>query len=375
MIVFFSALIIIAYIFIGYPLCLFIGARLFNRRVETADIYPKVSLIISAYNEEKVIREKLENSLALDYPKDKLEIIVASESNDNTNAIVKEYADKGIILDYYADRQGKRATLFRAVPKVEGEIIVLSDANAQYQKDSIKKLVRNFNDKRIGCVSGRLRYKSKENSTGESESSYWEFDMLLKLLSSKMLVLGGGVNGSIMAFRKELYNPIDKNRGDDFEIANRIEIAGWGVILESEAVSFEEASETTKQEFSRKVRLAAWNLKSTLMLLGEALMKSRGKTVFILFSHRLLRYLMPIWVVLLFIANIVYHPSIWGILLIVQIVFYILALIGYILEKQGLKVGKIFLLPLYFCMLNIAAAIAISKNIMGDRTLLWEKAR
>jgi poly-beta-1,6-N-acetyl-D-glucosamine synthase len=265
--------------------------------------------------------------------------------------------------------------LFRAVPKAKGEIIVLSDANAMYRSDAVKKLVRNFADRRIGCVSGRLCYKAKEGSMGKGESSYWEFDMILKKMASKLLVLGGGVNGSIMALRKNLYNPIDKNRGDDFEIANRVELAGYGVILDLEAISVEEASESSRQEFSRKVRLATWNLKSTLMLLKEAIFKSRFKTIFILFSHRFLRYTTPVWVTMALAGNLFYHSGAWGVLLALQVIFYSLAALGFIMEQKGVKLGRLFLLPMYFCMVNYAALIALFKNIIGDKQFLWEKVR
>ena len=137
---------------------------MFGKKVNKKEIYPYVSLIISAYNEENVMRQKIENSLELDYPKEKLEIIVASESTDKTNEIVKEYKDKGVTLYAYEKREGKRATLYRTVPLAKGEIIVFSDANAIYKKDAVKKIVRNFSDKRIGCVSGRLRYINQKRS-------------------------------------------------------------------------------------------------------------------------------------------------------------------------------------------------------------------
>lgn len=351
-------------------------SSLFGKRVNRGESYPHVSLIISAYNEENIIRQKIENSLELDYPKEKLEIIVASESTDKTNEIVKEYKDSGVILYAYDKREGKSATLYRTVPLARGEIIVFSDANAMYKRDALKKLIRNFYDRRIGCVSGRLKYVNPEGSAiGKGENTYWEFDFILKMLASRLFALGGGANGSIFAVRKELYNPIDKYRGDDFEISCRVEINGKGSILEPEALSYEESSENSKQEFKRKVRIATWNLRSSLMLLGEALKKRRLITAFILFSRRFLRYTTPVWLIILFVSNAFLADTFFIYVLFLQIPFYSMAFLGMILEKNNSRINSLLLLPFYFCMVGYAALIAMTKNIFGRTETLWEKAR
>jgi len=371
----FSCLILI-YTFVGYPVILGILSGLFGKKVIRKEIYPYVSLIISAYNEEKIIRQKIENCFELDYPKDKLEIIVASESVDKTNDIVREFEGQGVILVDFAQREGKRATLFKTLPLAKGEIIVFSDANAMYRRDAVKKLVRNFSDNRIGCVTGRLKYRrSKGSSIGKGETAYWEFDYVLKMLASRLFSMGGGVNGSILAVRKKLYDPIDKFRGDDYEIACRVEIKGYGVIIEPEAVSYEESSETSRQEFGRKVRLASWNLKSTILLLTEALKGKKLLTAFILFSHRFLRYTTPLWLLSMFVSNTFLLSGFFLYTFVLQLLFYGLALIGLIMEKATFRVNLVFLFPFYFCMVNYAALIGLIKNASGKTEMLWEKAR
>lgn len=371
----FSCLILI-YTFVGYPVILGILSGLFGKKVVKKEIYPYVSLIISAYNEDKIIRQKIENCFELDYPKDKLEIVVASESVDGTNEIVREFGGEGVTLVDFAEREGKRATLYKTVPLVKGEIIVFSDANAMYRQDAVKKLVRNFSDSRIGCVTGRLKYRSpKGSSIGKGETTYWEFDHVLKVLASRLFSMGGGVNGSILAVRKELYDPIDKFRGDDFEIACRVEIKGYGVIIEPEAVSYEEPSETSKQEFSRKVRLASWNLKSTIMLLHETLKRGSMLTAFILFSHRFLRYTTPLWLLTMFVCNTFLLDGVLLYVFVLQLLFYCFAVIGFIMEKAAFRVNLAFLLPFYFCMVNYAALIALIKNVSGKTEMFWERAR
>ena len=378
MLVFLFSLLILLYIFFFYPLILLIVSGICGKVVNKQDFYPTVSLIISAYNEEKVIKQKIENALKLDYPKEKLEIIVASESTDQTNEIVRRFQGQGIQLHAYDKREGKRATLYRTVPLATGEIIVFSDANAIYTSEALIKLTRNFSDLRIGCVSGRLKYVASQNSfIGAGESAYWEFDLLLKRLASRLFSLGGcgGVNGSIFALRKECYKPFDKYRGDDFELSCRVEINGYGVVLEMEAISFEEVSETSSQEFTRKVRLASWNIVSCLMLLKEAIKYRRYLTAFLLVSHRLIRYTIPLWLILLFTSNIFLLNHSLRYLFCLQLIFYALALLGLIMEKIDHKPNLFFLLPFYFCMVSCAALFALIKTAFSKTEGLWEKTR
>jgi cellulose synthase/poly-beta-1,6-N-acetylglucosamine synthase-like glycosyltransferase len=367
---------VLVYIFIGYPLLIAALSRLIGRSVLKANITPRVSLIISAYNEKDVITEKLENTLSLDYPGDKLEIIVASEATDGTNELVRGYADRGVILHAYDNREGKPATLYRTLPHATGEIVVFSDANAMYRKDALSMLVRNFADPRVGCVSGRLIYVNPNGcAIGKGESAYWEFEFILKGMLSRLMRLSGGVNGSIFAIRRALYNPIDKYRGDDFELSNRIQIAGYGVVLEPEAISFEETSATSRQEFRRKVRLATWNLKSTLILMREAFAAGKPLTGFILLSHRFLRYTTPLWLIGLLISSAFLTGGLSRWVFLLQVLFYAAAFGGYLLELRRHPVKAFFLIPFYFCMVNAAALMALQKSVTRHTETLWEKAR
>lgn len=179
-IIFWFSIFLALYCYLGYPLILIILGLIFGKepafakamagKLKKAEITPSVSLLIPVYNEEKIIKKKIENSLDLDYQKDKLEIVVASESDDRTNEIVKEYENRGVKLIEFAGREGKQYTIYRTLPKCQGEIIVLTDANGMFKKDALLKLVRNFADPRIGCVSGELKYiNPQETSIGESE--------------------------------------------------------------------------------------------------------------------------------------------------------------------------------------------------------------
>lgn len=375
---FIISLAVLAYIFAGYPVLLWVLSSVFGRNVRKDKGHrPSMTLLISAYNEEATIRQKLENSLELDYPREKLEIIVASESTDGTDEAVKEYAERGVTLYAWKGREGKRATLYKTVPLARGEIIVFSDANAMYGKDALKKLAMNFSDKRIGCVSGRLKYTApRGGAAGKGEAAYWEFEFILKMMASRLFSLGGcgGVNGSIFAVRKELYNPIDRYRGDDFEISCRVEIGGRGVVMEPEAVSYEKPSQDSRQEFKRKVRLAAWNFKSALMLLSEALSRGRFLTASLLFSHRLLRYTTPVWLVLLAVSSL-FLPGSLRYAAAAQLIFYSAGLAGLAIETYFGRASKFLTIPSYFFMVNCAAFLGIVKGVAGRDGHFWEKAR
>ena len=373
--VFIICLSLLIYMFFGYPAILWIISLVAGTSPDKGEIFPKVSLIVSAYNEEDIIDDKVQNCLALDYPKEKLEIIVASESTDKTNDIVKEYQQKGVILFAYSGRKGKSATLFRTIPKTTGQIIVFSDANAMYEKDAIEKLVRNFNDERIGCVSGQLKYSNPDKSTtGSGEGIYWKYEMGLKRLESRLFSLLGA-NGSIFAIRKDLYFPMAQDRGDDFELPIRISQNGYGVVLEPEAISWERCSAIVKEEFKRKVRIIAWNIKSCLLLLKECLFKKKPLLVFQLISHKFLRWLFPIFAMGVLVTNIFLFGIFFRMLLVIQIIFYTSAGIGYAIDLKGNKVPRLLIIPYYFCLMHCAAIAGLYQLICCEQKTVWEKIR
>ena len=374
--IFWFFLFLILYCYLGYPLILVILGTLFGKKIKKAEINPSVSLLIPVYNEEKVIQKKIENSLDLDYPKEKLEIVVASESDDKTNEIVKEYRDKGVKLFAYLGREGKDYTVYRTIPKCRGEIIVFTDANGMFKKDALKKLVRNFNDPKIGCVSGELKYINPQKvSIGESEGLYWKYEIFIKKLESKIQSVLGA-NGSIYALRKKLYSPLSKYRGGDSDLPIKVAQQDYGVVWEPEAISQEEVSSTTKKEFERKTRIIAWTWRSALILLKDSLKKNQSPLVFQLISHKILRWLIGFFLIFIFLSNIFLLDSpFYSILFIGQIIFYSLAIFGYSLDKSGRKLNKLVNLAYYFCMVNLAALVGVIKGILGKQKPTWEKVR
>lgn len=375
-IIFWLSVFFILYCYLGYPLILFILGLIFRKEIKRAEITPSVSLLIPVYNEEKIIQKKIENSLDLDYPKDKLEIVVASESNDKTNGIVKKYENKGVKLFAYLGRKGKDHTVYRTIPECRGEIIVFTDANGMFKKDALKKLVRNFNDSRIGCASGELKYINPQKvSIGESEGLYWKYEIFIKNLENKnQSVLGA--NGSIYALRKKLYSPLSKYRGGDFDLPIKVAQQGYGVVWEPEAISQEEVSSTTKKEFERKTRIIAWTWRSALILLKDSFKKNQLLLIFQLISHKILRWLIGFFLIFIFLSNIfLLDNPFYLILFIGQISFYSLATFGYFQDKKGKKLNKLVNLAYYFCMVNLAALIGVIKGLLGRQKAIWEKVR
>jgi len=368
----------IVYVYFGYA-CLLILLAVFKGKklIQEKEFTPGVSLVTVAYNEEKVIRKKIENSLALDYPHDKLEIIVASDgSTDKTAEIVAEYAVKGIKLNHSIERKGKTAAQNDAVSKSRGEVIVFSDANAIYARNAIKKLVRNFDDKRVGCVCGELKYtNSSESVAGKSESLYWKYEKFLKRKESQISSLLG-VTGSIYAVRRALYVPLKQDIISDFVEPLKIVRNRHKVVYEPEAISFEKASADMKTEFERKTRIVTRSIRG--LFNERELLNPFKHGIFSiqLISHKLLRWTVPLFLIGLFVSNLFLwdNGNVYRSLLIFQIVFYLSALVAWVFELIGSQI-KLFYIPYYFCMVNSAALVGWFKYLTGQKEVVWETAR
>ena len=371
-----SALLIV-YPYVIYPLGVALIGWLRPRSWrQDASYLPSVTMIVSAYNEESVIEEKLRNCLALDYPRDRLEIVVASESSDGTNDIVR--AVEGVRLMAFADRQGKSATLRRVMPACRGDIVVFSDANTRYASDAVRMLVRNFADTRVGAVIGRLQYLRPSGYVGgRGEVLYWKYDHWFRYQARRTMGIIPGITGGLFAIRRDLYFPLDVERGDDYELCTGIAIRGRAVVFEPDAVASEEASENTKQQFSRKVRLVRWNLVSSLLLTRDALRFGRPGVAVQVASHRLLRYLAPVWLVA-FLLSSIWLTRPWplvSILVGLQVAFYGAGVAGWRLESRRGRVPSFLLLPAYFVMVNTAASLALCTAVVRGQSALWQKQR
>lgn len=366
-VLFWGCILMTIYVYLGYPICLFLLSCLTRRQIIKKDFTPMVTFLISVYNEEKVIRERIENLLQLDYPKDKLEIIIISDgSTDKTDEIVKEYEDKGIILKRL-ERGGKLVALNKIIPTVRGEIVILSDANVFCQKDTVRILVRNFYKDEIGCVSGDVRLLGGVNFEN-GESLYYKYERFLQKKESEIHSLMGA-DGALYAIRKKLYSPPPpEGATDDFVISMEIAKAGYRAIYEEEAKAFEDSAPTSKEEFRKKVRVVAAAFQCLKLGAGIPTL-AQPVLLFEYISHKLLRWFIPFFLIGVFVSNLfLLNLLFYQICLLLQLAFYTCALCG-IISKAKIK---IFSIPLYFCIVNAAAFIGFFKGIVGGQSCIWE---
>jgi biofilm PGA synthesis N-glycosyltransferase PgaC len=369
--VFWIALLTLAYHYLGYPLLLLALGMGKNQQPRSADITPFVSLIISAYNEAEVIRQKLENSLSLDYPRDRLEIIVASDgSTDRTPAIVREYAD-AVALYHYPQRRGKNTALNDTIPHARGDILVFTDANGMYQKDALRLLVRPFADPRVGCVCGELIYRNPTgNPVAEGYNHYWRYDQWLKKLESRLHRLLGA-NGSIFAVRRLLNEPLNPRTSNDMVLPIKIAARGFAVLYEPEAVSVEAGSAGEGEELRRRSRIVARGLLGVWEVLPSIIRNGRLLLLAQLVSRKLIRYIYPLLLILLLVSNIFLEGPFYRAILALQLIPYLLLPVGYAFSRAGKKL-RLLSLPYYFFVGNLAALLGLLKVVSLRELATWE---
>lgn len=368
---------LILWVYAGYPLLLWLLNRLLPpRAVRLQAIEPKVTLIVSAYNEAEVIRAKIENSLALDYPRALLEVLVISDcSEDGTDDLVREYEDRGVRLLRMKNRGGKTVGLNAGVPAARGEIIIFSDANAMYHPQTVRKIVRNFADPKVGCVTGESRYNLEgATDSTESENMYWRYELAIKQMESRVGSLVGG-DGAIYAIRKALYRPLQPADLSDFVNPMQISLQHYRNVYEREAISFENGADTFEQEFRRKVRIVARAWRGFLRVRAVMNPFRYGFFTLQVLSHKLLRWLVPVFMLGALAANafLLEHPLYLctGVL---QALFYLLATIGW-LQAQRESVARVFYVPYYFCLVNYASLLGILSYYRGQNFTTWQTVR
>ena len=379
LILFWAAVFLIIYTYFGFPLGVILRGLLWDFPYQEEPTYqPTVSLVISAYNEVNSIAAKLDNILSMEYPQDRLEIVIASDgSTDGTDSIVERYKGQGVNL-VSLPRVGKAAALNAAVNASSGEILVFSDANSMYKTDAIQKLVPPFADPKVGGVAGNQVYKTKVSgaSSSDGERAYWNFDRMLKRFQSKS---GNtlAATGAIYAIRRSLFRPIPDGVSDDFVTSTAVIVQGYRLVFAPEAIAYEPVAATTQVEFGRKVRVIIRSWKAFIFR-RELLNPFRYKFYAIqLFSHKILRYLVFLPLGMLFFvspflwkAGLLYQMATMG-----QVAFYSCALSGWLLHRTRFGRKKIFTIPFYFCMVNTASLVAILNVLRGRQIKHWEPQR
>lgn len=373
-----TSLFLLVYIYLGYPLILCIFSFFLPKERPAMEMaYPKVTLIISCYNEETILHEKIKNSLCLNYPKDLLEIFIVSDaSTDQTDDIALMYATRGVKLIRQERRLGKTLGLNLAVPQSNGDIIVFSDANAMYHPDAITHLIEKFSDKQVGYVVGEARYvKNVKSTAAKSEDSYWNYEIYLKKIESRLHSVVGG-DGAIYAIRKKLYMQLAESDINDFVNPLQIIIMGYRGVFAEKAICEEETSGNFKKEFDRKVRIVNRSFNGLLRTKDVLNPFVSGIFSFEIISHKLLRWFSPFFIITFLLSAwmLAYLDNYFGKLIIpIFLFFVILAFWGHCKAENH---SSLFLaIPYYFTIVNLASFIGIMHRLKGKVQITWEPPR
>ncbi|WP_439505937.1 glycosyltransferase family 2 protein [Sediminibacterium sp.] len=376
---------VILYTYLGYGLVLYfilkLKALFFGKKTPIPIGYtPTVTVVVAAYNEAYCIEEKILNTLALNYPKDKISFIFITDgSTDETPAIVSKYPT--ILGMHESGRSGKIAAVHRAMGKVQTEIVVFTDANTMLNADAVLLMCRHYQDERVGAIAGEKRVQITETSDATAgEGFYWKYESKLKKWDSELYSVVGAA-GELFSIRTALYEPVAPDTIlDDFMISMNIALKGFKIIYEPEAYASELASANTGEELKRKIRIAAGGVQSTIRLKSLLLPFKQPILSFEFISHRILRWVVtPYMMIIALIINIwlvtdLGLGNIYGLMLLGQLFFYTAALLGWIMEQRQLKV-KIFFIPYYFCLMNYAVIAGFIRYFSTKQSVLWEKAK
>ncbi len=379
-VLFWASLGLFVHTYLLYPLSLPIIAWFKKKnKFSFSGLYPKISILMSAYNEEIIIEEKILNCLDLEYPPDKLEIIIGSDaSTDNTNTILKKYSDK-IISKEFDKRTGKASVLNRLATVATGEILLLCDANTMLLRNAVQKIAVSFSNPKVGCVCGKLILNDHSGSSlGKGESVYWSIESEIKKLEGRLGIVIGA-NGGIYALKKSLYRSIPEKNTimDDFFITIQVLMQNMQAVYEPLAIGSEETSIDIYGEFKRKVRIGQANfnsLKTYIALLNP----KYGLAAYGFFSHKFLRWFGPVLMAIIFLSNIALlnspsYSTLFRFLAAGQCLFYTAALFGYIANEKKWLVSFIFTFPFYFTCMNIALFYGMVKSILGTEGGMWDR--
>ena len=386
MVIFFWVCIfIIFYTYIGYGLLLFILVKikkiLVSAKQDIQAVYtPSLTVIVAAYNEAYCMKDKILNTLALDYPPGKIEyIFITDGSTDDTASIVAEFPQiKGM---HQEGRTGKIAAVHRAMKEVKTEIVVFTDANTMVNTAALLKMCRHYSDPAVGAIAGEKRVEIEEASDATAgEGFYWKYESKLKQWDSELYSVVGAA-GELFSIRRNLYEPVETDTIlDDFMISMNIALKGYRIVYEPEAYASEKASANTGEELKRKIRIAAGGVQSIVRLKGLLLPFKQPILTFEFVSHRILRWVVtPYLLILSFFMNayLVTRPGTWNVywmMMAGQIFFYGSAFFGWWMGKRQIKI-KLFFIPYYFCLMNYAVIAGLNRYLFMEQSVLWEKAK
>lgn len=388
-IIFWTALFIIFYSYLGYGILLFLIIKI--RRLlgigkpftGNDDYEPEVTLFVAAYNEKDYVDEKVKNSLSLNYPKDKVRHVwVTDGSDDGTPDLLRKY--EGVEVYHEDARGGKIGAMNRGMKFVKTPIVIFSDGNTNLGKDSIREIVNLFKNPKVGCVSGEKRIinKDADAAAGAGEGIYWKYESTLKKWDAELYSVVGAA-GELFAIRTELWQEVEKDTLlDDFIISLRVAMSGYTIQYNPEAYAIETASANVKEELKRKIRISAGGIQSVLRLRSLLNVFKFGTLSFQYISHRVLRWtLTPLLLLCIIPINLILAlqsgmdiTNFYTVLFYGQVLFYVAALIGWFLENHKIKV-KLLFVPYYFFIMNLSVFLGFKRYLKGSQSVNWARAK
>jgi poly-beta-1,6-N-acetyl-D-glucosamine synthase len=379
---FWFSLLVLFYSYIGYGLVLYVlvilKRNLFPEVPPEAIDLPEITLIVPAYNERACIEQKVQNCMELDYPAGKLKFLFVTEgSTDGTTEYLTQFP--GLVVLGGTARKGKIEAINEAMQQVDTPIVVFTDANTLLNKEALLYLMKHYSDPQVGAVAGekRILTAGKEEAAGAGEGIYWKYESLLKKMDSELNTVVGAA-GELFSMRTFLYQPVEKDTLlDDFMISMRIAAEGYKVVYEPNAYALETPSFSIQEEMKRKVRICTGGFQSIVRLKQLLNPFEYGLLTFQYLSHRVLRWtLAPLCIPIIFLTNalLIDIHRLYAALFVLQCIFYGLALIGYLLERNKLHVKALFV-PFYFSFMNYSVYLGFIRYMLGKQTGIWEKAR
>lgn len=371
---FWISVVLLAYVYLGYPMLLWLRAALHARPSASRRFEPTLSLLVVAYNEADYIQERLENLLALDYPRDRLDIVLASDgSTDRTVELAQRYRPFGIRVVAFSARRGKSAVLNDLIPRARGDIVVLADARQRFEPDALRALATHFADPKVGAVSGELILThAADSAVGQGVGFYWRYEKFIRRNESRVDSTTG-TTGAIYAIRRGLFEPFPQDTLlDDVLIPMRIVRRGYRVLFEPTARAYEQAAATADREFARKVRTLAGNFQLFVRepwLLNPFLNRIWWQTI----SHKVGRLLGPCCLGVALAANLLLlSQPFYRWTFVAQALFYAAAAAGYLLRNANIKI-LILNVPYLFCLLNWAVVAGFFRFVNGRQRVTWER--
>ncbi|MDA3892212.1 MAG: glycosyltransferase family 2 protein [Salinivirgaceae bacterium] len=378
---FWTLVFIVFYSYFGYPILLFVISK-FKTKKHNFDINsnyePMVTLFVAAYNEQDNVDAKISNSLELDYPKDKLEMVwITDGSDDNTNVLLENYP---VVKVYFEpERKGKINAMNRGMKFVKSEIVIFSDGNTLLSKEAVREIVNGFKNPKVGCIAGekRIDLSGKEAAAASGEGFYWKYESWIKKLDAETGSCIGAA-GELFAIRKELFFNVESDTIlDDFIISLTIALQGYKIDYTPKAYAIEKASVSVAEEMKRKVRIAAGSIQTLVRLRALLNIFKNGFLSFQYFSHKVMRWVAtPVSLVLLLPINIYLsiYSNLYANILYVHLLFYLIVAIGWLLKDKKTGIGIVFI-PYYFFIANLSMWLGFFRYIKGAQSVNWERAK